>query len=75
MREPSPHKDLAISAKLGSGVHFCGMGLASGVFTHWVKIFGVPVFWLETVKVKVFVIEGMMRSFEHPMKWVIGKEP
>ena len=36
--ELTPHKDLAISVKLGSV-----MGLLSGVFTHWVKIFGTPV--------------------------------
>ena len=38
------------------------------------KIFGTPVFWLETVGVEVLIVEGM-RSFEHPGPQVIRKEP
>ena len=49
--EPSPYKNLAILAKLGGGIHLCEMGLPSAVFTHWVKIFGAPVLWPETVRV------------------------
>ena len=33
--ESSPLKDLAISAKLGSGIHLGVMGSPSGVSTHW----------------------------------------
>ena len=62
--------DVAIAANLGGGRHFCVTGLPSGVFTNWVKIFGTPVFWLETVKVRVLTIEGMMRGFEHPVPLV-----
>ena len=71
-RESSPLKDLAIFAKLGDGIHFCVMGLPSGVFAHWLEIVKVPVLWLETVK--VFTI-GVTVSFEHPILQVTGKEP
>ena len=69
--ESSPCKDWAILAKLGSGICLCVMGLPGGVLTHWVKIFGAPVFWLETVR--VFTVEGMV-SFEHPMP-LVGPMP
>ena len=72
--ESSPHKDLPISAKPDSGICFCVIGLPSGVFTCWVKMFGVPVFWLETVEVQVLAIEGMVRSFGHPRLWVTGRK-
>ena len=62
------HKDLAISAKPGSGVHFGVTGLPSCVFTHWVKILGAPLLMLET-----FATEGMV-SFEWPMP-VMGPMP
>ena len=67
-RESSPHKDLTILAKSGSGIHLGVTGLPSGVFTHWVKIFGAPVLLLETV-----AIEGTM-SFECPMP-LVGPMP
>ena len=66
-RESSPHKDLAILAKPGSGIHLHVMELPGGVFTHWVKIFSTPVPWLETVR--VFAAKGTV-SFECPMPLV-----
>ena len=66
--EPSPHKDLVIFAKLGSGIHICVTGLPGGVFTHWVKIFGTPVLLLETVAIEEMV------SFECPMP-LVGPTP
>ena len=70
----SPWKDLAISANPSSGICFCKTGLLRGLFTHWLKIFGAPVCWLEMVRVEVVAVEGMMRGLEHPRKGVIGKE-
>ena len=66
--ESSPHKDLEILAKLGSGIHLCVTGLPGSVFTHWMKIFSVPVLSLETV-----AVEGMV-SFKHPMP-LVGPMP
>ena len=46
-----PHKDLTILAKPAGVICFHATGLSGGVFTHWVKTFGAPVFWLEAVGV------------------------
>ena len=70
-RESSPHKDLAILAKPSSGICLWVIGPLSSVFTHWVKIFGAPVFWLETVG--MFTVEGMVH-FECPMP-LVGPMP
>ena len=69
----SPYKDLTISAKLGGGIHFCAMGLPSGVFACLWETVNVPGLWLEIVK--VLAIEVMVVSFEHPILWATGKEP
>ena len=65
----SPLKDLAISKKPGSGIHFCVMGLPGGVFTHWVKIFGASDSWHRAVS--LLAIVGLM-SFECPMPFVLA---
>ena len=70
--ELSPCKDLAISAKLGAGVHLGVTGLFNGVFAHWLEMVEVPGVWLETGK--VFAVVGMV-SFECPIMWVAEKEP
>ena len=59
--------EVASLANLGGGICLCVVGLPGGVFTHWVKIFGTPVFWLEPAG--VFVVEGTM-SFRHPIPLV-----
>ena len=59
--------NVASLANLGSGICLHVLGLPSGVFTHWVKIFGTPVFWLKPAG--VFAVEGMV-SFKHPMPLV-----
>ena len=69
--ELSPHRDLAISAKLGDGICLCVMGLPSGVFIHWVKIFSAPVTWPETVG--VLTVEGTV-SLEYPLP-LVGPTP
>ena len=56
--------NMVIPANPGGCFCLCIPGLPSGVFTHWVKIFGAPVFWLEPPG--VFAVEGMV-SFECPM--------
>ena len=70
--ELPPLKDLAISTELGSGIYLGVMGLFSGVFAHWLEMVEVAGIWLETVK--VFAVAGMV-SFEHPILWVMEKEP
>ena len=71
----SPHKDLAISRNLGSGICFCSTGLPGGVDTCCVKISGIPVCLPEVVGVEVVIVKGMMRGLEHPRKGVVRKEP
>ena len=70
--ELPPLKDLAISAKPGGGIHIGVKGLSGSVFAHWLEMVKVPDIWLETVK--VFAIAGMV-SFEHPILWVMEKNP
>ena len=64
---PTLGLDKAIPANLGSSICLGIPGLPSVVFTHWVNIFGTPVFWLEPAG--VFPVEGMV-SFECPMPLV-----
>ena len=71
-RESSPLKDLAISAKLGSGICLFVMGFPGGVVACWLEIVKVPVLWLETVEVSDI---GVMVSFECPILWITAKEP
>ena len=58
---------MAIPANACSDFHLCIPGLPGGVFTHWVKIFGTLVSWLEPPG--VFAVEGTI-SFECPMPMV-----
>ena len=63
--------NMVIPTNPGGGFHLCMPGLPSGVFTHWVKIFGTPVFWLE---LHVVFAEEWMVSFECPMP-IVGPMP
>ena len=59
--------DVVSLANPNGSFHLHILGLLSSFFTHWVKIFGAPAFWVEPAG--VFTVEGTM-NFEHPIPMV-----